>query len=990
MTYFKTLFSFFTVVFVSIALTLTAQTKYQNDPDIALPGNNAKQSQKIPSKSPSWKQFEQEYSSWSANVNPVTGLPAYAFGEPITVSGNTPQAKAQNFIREDLQNFQVDHNALQLLNNRQTSKFHYLNFKQYHHSLEVLNSKVAIRINKQGKVAMFGLDYYNDIEVSLQPSIKEKTAKINAARGISRNPDKIEVNPDLKVLPIQQKSEISHHLVYEVNVAIKGSQGKMPAHYYTLVDAHSGALLYRQNQVNTADPEATVKATITDQYPGNGQKTVNLPNLKLEAFGQTYHTDSAGHVTISNNGSVNATFYLEGKYAKVFENDQAIPSFTTTLQEGSNQVSFDNQTQIEELSAYKHVNTVHDFMKQWWPNFTGLDQPINVNVGVTSNSCNAFYSSQDNSVNFYQEDQSCNNFARVADIVYHEYGHAINNEFYKAQGANFNNGALNEGFADVWAFAITERAILGEGINKNGSGGFIRRYDRNPKKYPQDISGEVHNDGEIIAGALWELHKNLNSMDSLFNLFSQAYNGLPNGMDGQEGQVYQEVLIEMLLADDNDGNLDNGTPHMQEILNAFGKHGINLLISAELQHGNDKLVEANQPVTINGVLNGANANYIDDLFLHYNTDTTDQWNKVKLSKQGNVYTHDIPKQDTGSVISYYFSLEQVQGNASRTFPAGVENSNDPALPYFSLAGYEPVFVEKFNNDTIGWQINNSSSLTSGGWSIGEPIPSYRGQAGNEQVQPGSDNTPNGINRCAFTENAPSPNASQGDSDIDEGTTTLASPKMDFSNYDDPVISYYRWFTNNTGANPGNDPFEAYISDNNGNTWEEVEFTYNSKREWTQNAFRVKNKVELTPHVKFKIVASDRITNGENEGQSLTEAAFDDFFVYEPISSTSNVDTSSDNDTAITSTSIKKRSSKIKFYPNPTRGAFHVTLPEEASSSNAEIAINNLQGKTIYQSPLGQSRLTMNFKSLNIQPGIYLISIKTDKQVYRQKVLYQKD
>ncbi|PSR05895.1 MAG: hypothetical protein BRD49_03305, partial [Bacteroidetes bacterium SW_10_40_5] len=439
MTHFKTLFSFFTIAFVGITLTLTAQSNYQNNPDIALPGNNAERSQKIPSKSPSWKQFVQKYSSWSANVNAVTGLPQYAFGHPIPVSGNTPQAKAQNFIQEDLQNFQVDHNGLQLLNKRQTSKFHYLNFKQYYQSLEVLNSKVAIRINKQGKVAMFGLDYYNDIQVSLQPSIKEKTAKINAKRGISRNPDKTEVNPDLKVLPIEENSEVSHHLVYEVNVAINESQGKMPAHYYTLVDAHSGAVLYRQNQVHTADPEATVKGTITDQYPSNGQKTVNLSNLKLEAYGQTYHTDSAGHVTISNNGSVNATFYLEGKYAKVYENDQAIPSFQTTLQEGSNQVSFDNQTQIEALSAYKHVNTVHDFMKQLWPNFTGLDQPINVNVGVTSNSCNAFYNSHDNSVNFYQEDQSCNNFARVADIVYHEYGHAINSEFYKAQGANFNN-----------------------------------------------------------------------------------------------------------------------------------------------------------------------------------------------------------------------------------------------------------------------------------------------------------------------------------------------------------------------------------------------------------------------------------------------------------------------------------------------------------------------------------------------------------------------
>jgi hypothetical protein len=33
----------------------------------------------------------------------------------------------------------------------------------------------------------------------------------------------------------------------------------------------------------------------------------------------------------------------------------------------------------------------------------------------------------------------------------------------------------------------------------------VRRYDENIKVYPQDLTGEVHDNGEIIAGAWWDL-----------------------------------------------------------------------------------------------------------------------------------------------------------------------------------------------------------------------------------------------------------------------------------------------------------------------------------------------------------------------------------------------------------------------------------------------------------------------------------------------------
>ena len=64
-----------------------------------------------------------------------------------------------------------------------------------------------------------------------------------------------------------------------------------------------------------------------------------------------------------------------------------------------------------------------------------------------------------------------------------------------------SNGGLNEGFADVWAISLTENPVLGYGWDLLDPTIFVRRYDQNRKVYPQDLVGEVHADGEIIAGA---------------------------------------------------------------------------------------------------------------------------------------------------------------------------------------------------------------------------------------------------------------------------------------------------------------------------------------------------------------------------------------------------------------------------------------------------------------------------------------------------------
>ena len=52
---------------------------------------------------------------------------------------------------------------------------------------------------------------------------------------------------------------------------------------------------------------------------------------------------------------------------------------------------------------------------------------------------------------------------------------------------------------------LRDIAEIGKGFYEENNDG-IRRYDMDPKVYPEDLVGEVHADGEIIAGAWYDTH----------------------------------------------------------------------------------------------------------------------------------------------------------------------------------------------------------------------------------------------------------------------------------------------------------------------------------------------------------------------------------------------------------------------------------------------------------------------------------------------------
>lgn len=137
----------------------------------------------------------------------------------------------------------------------------------------------------------------------------------------------------------------------------------------------------------------------------------------------------------------------------------------------------------------------------------GSDQPVD----------NAFYTNQCDpergpTMMFGQGSQV--DFAYDGDVVYHELGHGVvamltpeglGGRRLRDDGVLVDAGGMNEAVADYMAYMMTDDPRVGEYVGRFWASNTRAeiRTGENGKRCPDNTIGQVHNDGEPFAGALW-------------------------------------------------------------------------------------------------------------------------------------------------------------------------------------------------------------------------------------------------------------------------------------------------------------------------------------------------------------------------------------------------------------------------------------------------------------------------------------------------------
>lgn len=110
--------------------------------------------------------------------------------------------------------------------------------------------------------------------------------------------------------------------------------------------------------------------------------------------------------------------------------------------------------------------------------------------------------------------QGRRDFGYDGDVVYHEFGHGIVDvtaslegfQTDRLYGVGYEPGALNEGMADYFSATFTDDPRLADYFAGGRGEGSLRDL-ANDARCPDDLFGEVHQDGEIWGGALWSIRE---------------------------------------------------------------------------------------------------------------------------------------------------------------------------------------------------------------------------------------------------------------------------------------------------------------------------------------------------------------------------------------------------------------------------------------------------------------------------------------------------
>ncbi len=226
---------------------------------------------------------------------------------------------------------------------------------------------------------------------------------------------------------------------------------------------------------------------------------------------------------------------------------------------------------------------------------------------------------------------------------------------------------------------------------------------------------------------------------------------------------------------------------------------------------------------------------------------------------GDEYQAVFPQLSCGGRVGYYLSAVTVEGETVHS-PLHAPGSTWSAL---AIVGVNDILTETFEADGE-WTVGDADDdATAGLWNRMDPEPTH--------AQPGDDVTPDGV-ACWVTDG--NAGGSLGEFDVDGGKTTLLSPVLDLSALPDPRISYWRWYSNDKGADPHNDTFRVDVNGSSG--WVNAETVGPAGPEatggWIYHELRIADFVSAGRAVQFRFVAEDAGAG------SVIEAAIDEFRV----------------------------------------------------------------------------------------------------------------
>ncbi len=511
-------------------------------------------------------------------------------------------------------------------------------FRQVVNGVAVQGARFDFQI-VQGNLVAFGAQNWNGVSAGTTPALtrEQARAKLDAYLGVVNAAELTEFNAGaLELKPLdprglaasawtgQRGAGLTHQLVWRFVVRAVGEQALWVAE----LDANSGVVVSLIDDTRYDRIKGGVFPLSNDGGGTEGQEQAGFPMPFADYTvngGAIQYTGDHGILSCSTGSTVRSQ--LNGPYIRVSDNcgviDQsALCDDGIDLKQGPGTdcqvpagASAGNTHSAR--SSFYHLNLAMAKGRAWLPSNTWLQTQLTDIVNI-NNTCNAFW---DGNVNFYRSGGGCGNTGELQGVFVHEWGHGIDAN----DGGGYDNPS--EAYADIVAVFESRLSCVGRGFYLSQQcGGYgdsclnctgIRDqdWDQRAAHTPATPQGFLTNNCGGGGGPCGK-EEHCESYVGGETMFDLATRDLPAaGFDtasawqlaerlwyqtrnGSGGNAYNCALPssdgcgtnswfhKFRIADDDDGNLNNGTPHAQQIFNAFKRHGIACGAAADASNQN--------------------------------------------------------------------------------------------------------------------------------------------------------------------------------------------------------------------------------------------------------------------------------------------------------------------------------------------------------------------------------------------------------------------
>ncbi|MEZ6037240.1 MAG: hypothetical protein R3F29_07150 [Planctomycetota bacterium] len=558
-------------------------------------------------RSPAWAEFlDQVGGEWQVRWCPATGTPRSILGSGVALTDwrastlEEARRQADLLLQQRARLLGLGSSEFREIIGQRMGRSWAFVYDQYFRGLQVIGGRADVRVHQVGRVPMFGSQAWQIPDsFDTTPSIDDHTALAIAWAESRQVPTGVS-QPARPAAPrlviwgdVDSPTPTSVSLAWEVSISNVAADGSgMIGRYY--IDAASGAVLRYQNDkhecgnpdcnyvaagaVNAAPDESALPVLTTVTVMGwtrtgddgfDPLVNVPLPGLELNVPGVgTVVTDQNGQFTINIASAVSISVgALDGRHHQPIAGGNApsgsfnvTPGVNSTIQLLTSGATF-NQAAHTTTSWW--VDRTNEFCRSILGNSSELNTASNVVPTVNiSSTCNAYYTG--NTINFYQAGGGCNNTA-FSTVVAHEWGHGLDDRY---GGISQTNG-LSEGWGDILGLYLVDSPILGSGFQTAGVG---IRDGNNTRQYPGG-SG-VHAQGESWMGFAWNFRDRLASTLGNRPAAIAISNDIVIGTIVADATNQADAVVEVFIADDDNGDLSDGTPHSADLIWACNQHSL--------------------------------------------------------------------------------------------------------------------------------------------------------------------------------------------------------------------------------------------------------------------------------------------------------------------------------------------------------------------------------------------------------------------------------